>query len=98
MKEDKGNEMVVINSTDYEANMMEHFITTRCYKKLSKDPRERTIRDVTKIIKNSSLDEGIKKKLIPKNPITPRIYRLPKIHKKWSTIETNCEHYWVTNL
>ena len=59
MKEDKGNEMVVINSTDYEAKMVEHFTTTRCYKKLSKEPRARTIRDVTRIINKSSLHEGI---------------------------------------
>ena len=81
MKVEKGNAMVVMNTTDYEAKMMEHFTTTRCYKKLSKGPSTRITRYSTKTINDSLLDEGIKKKLIPKNPIIPRIYGIPKIHK-----------------
>ena len=49
--------------------------------KTNKGPSARIIRDVTKTINNSSLDEGKKKKLIPKNPIIPRIYGLLKIDK-----------------
>ena len=47
MKADKGNAMVVMNTIDYEAKMMEHFTKTRCYKKISKDPRERITRYIT---------------------------------------------------
>ena len=39
------------------------------------------IREVTKAIKNSSLDDETKKKLTPKNVIMPRIYDLPKTQK-----------------
>ena len=53
MKVEKGNAMVVMNTTDYEAKMMEHLTTMRCYKKLSKDPRSRITRDVTKTINDS---------------------------------------------
>ena len=59
MKENTANTMVVMNTTDYEANMMEHLTTIGCYKKLSKDPSARITRDVTRIINKSSLDEGI---------------------------------------
>jgi hypothetical protein len=31
---------------------------------------------------NASWDENVKNKLIPKDPIVPHIYRLPKIHKE----------------
>jgi hypothetical protein len=65
----------------YQAKMYEHLTTGGCYKKLEKDPSTKIIKDVANAIKRSNLDEGIKKKLIPKNPIIPRIYGLPKIHK-----------------
>ena len=61
--------------------MMTEHLESGCYKKVTKDPLKKVMRDVTKVIKNSSLDEETKKKLTPKNVIMPRIYGLPKIHK-----------------
>ena len=60
--------------------MTEH-LESGCYKKITKDPLKKVVRDVTLAIKKSSLDEETKKKLTPKNVIMPRIYGLPKIHK-----------------
>ena len=82
MKADKGNATVVMNTTDYEAKMVEHLTTTGCYKKLTKDPGKSICRTVTKAIKESNLDKEIKLKLYPKYCLVPRIYGLPKIHKQ----------------
>lgn len=43
---------------------------------------KKVVKDVTNVIKKSSLSDEIKKKIIPKNGIMPRIYGLPKIHKE----------------
>ena len=61
--------------------MLDHLSTSGSYRKLDKDPTRKIINKVTKTIKNSTLDENIKKKLIPKDALIPRIYGLPKIHK-----------------
>jgi len=81
MKDDKENSTVIMNTQGYQAKMYEHLTTKGCYKKLKKDPSTKIIKDVENVIKRSNLDEGIKKKLIPKKHIIPRIYGLPKIHK-----------------
>jgi hypothetical protein len=52
------------------------------YRKLNGDPTNRIMKEVSLAIKNSSLDMDIKEKLLPKNPIIPRIYGLPKVHKE----------------
>ena len=60
--------------------MIEH-LESGCYKKVTKDPLKKLVRDVTMAIKKSSLDKETKKRITPKNVIMPRIYGLPKIHK-----------------
>ena len=52
------------------------------YRKLIKDPGKAICRTITKAIKDSNLDEGIKRKLYPKDSLVPRIYGLLKIHKQ----------------
>ena len=42
---------------------------------------KKVVKDVTMEIKKSSLNEELKKKLMPKNTIMPHIYGSPKIHK-----------------
>ena len=51
--------------------MVEHVPTSRSYRKLDKDPTKKIINEVTKTIKNSTIDENIKKKLILKDAIIP---------------------------
>ena len=60
--------------------MLDH-LKCDSYRMIDNDPSEKVMKDVSKIIKNSSLDDSTKKKLIPRNDILPRIYGLPKIHK-----------------
>lgn len=50
-------------------------------KKLKDNPISQIIKEVKRAIKNSNLDEGLKKQLLPNNEITHRIYGAPKIHK-----------------
>ena len=80
LKADKGNATVILNANDYHTKMIEH-LSSGSYKKMDKDPSNRIIKALTKFIQDSSLDDNIKKKTIPKNPIIPRIYSLLKIHK-----------------
>jgi hypothetical protein len=62
--------------------MIEHLSQSGSYRKLPNNPIKKIIKDVKKSINDSKLDERTKKRLNPKNEITPRIYGLPKIHKK----------------
>jgi hypothetical protein len=62
--------------------MLEHIIESNSYKILTIDPSSKIIKKVTQAIKNSSLDNEVKDKLVPKDLIVPCIYGLPKIHKE----------------
>ena len=65
----------------YVKKMYEHLNLSWCYKKLKMNTLNKIMKDVYEAIKMSSLDDDIKKKLIPSFPLIPRIYGLPKIHK-----------------
>jgi hypothetical protein len=82
LKADKGGATIVMNRMDYNTKMREHLTTTGSYKKLENNPISKVIKEVKKAIKASNLDETMKKRLTPSCLITPRIYRLPKIHKE----------------
>ena len=81
LKADKGNVAVILDREDYDKKMLDHLSASGSYRRLDRDPTKKIIAEVTKTIKNSSLDENTKKKLIPKDTSVPRIYGLPKIHK-----------------
>ena len=80
LKADKGNATVILKTEDYQRKMIEH-LKSRCYRKITKHPLKKVVRDVTLAIKKSSLDEEMKKQLTPKNVIMPHIYGLSKIRK-----------------
>jgi hypothetical protein len=73
--------MVVMNEADYNIRMIEHLSQCGSYKKLPNNPIAKIMKEVKIAIKNSSLDNRIKKRLLPSSEITPTIYGLPKIHK-----------------
>ena len=52
------------------------------YRKMIKDPGKAICRTVTKAIKESNIEESIKRKLYPKDSLVPKIYGLPNIHKQ----------------
>jgi hypothetical protein len=81
LKVDKGNTIVVMKKEDYNQKMIEH-LASGGYRKVQRDPMNKFIRSVSLAIKNSSLDETLKKKLTPKkNSIMPCIYGLQKFIK-----------------
>ena len=57
-------------------------LNTSTYRKINHNPLNKIINLVKKLILSPSIDEAIKLFLLPKNTLTPRIYGLPKIHKK----------------
>ena len=69
---DKGNATIILDRIDYDRKILQDLSTSRSYRKLDKDPMKKIINEVTKTIKKSTLDENIKKKLIPKDAIIPR--------------------------
>jgi hypothetical protein len=81
LRVDKGGATVVMNQEDYNTRMIDHLSQCGSYKKLPSNPIAKVMKDVKIAIKNSNLDERIKKRLLLNSEITPRIYGLPKIHK-----------------
>jgi hypothetical protein len=70
-----------MNKEDYITKMKEH-LSCGSYIKIPKNPIKKIMKEVKIAINNSNLDERTKKRLLPTNEITPRIYGLPKIHKE----------------
>ncbi|KAG5339443.1 ALF aldolase, partial [Acromyrmex heyeri] len=68
---DKSNTTIVMNTSDYKKKM-KNLLLDKAYKKLDKDPIN-IIAQNTKIL--------VEKSNIPTNPLPPRLYRLPKVHK-----------------
>ena len=81
LKADKGNTIVIMNRIDYDIKMGEHLNNSGCNKIINKYTSEKIMRKVIKKIKESSLDDITKKKIIPNSSIIPRIYGAPQVHK-----------------
>jgi hypothetical protein len=77
-----GNAIVIMDTEEYHKKMMEHLTTIGSYKKFEKDPNNKIMREITKAIQISSLEDMIKEKITPKNLVILHIYGLPKIHKE----------------
>jgi len=70
-----------MNKEDYVSKMRDHLYNSGSYKKIKENPISKITKMVKKAIKDSSIDERMKKILSPINEIIPRIYGGPKIHK-----------------
>jgi len=62
--------------------MLDHLHNSGSYKKLPKNPLKKISRNVVLAIKSCKSVCDLHHKLIESNPLTPRIYGLPKIHKE----------------
>jgi len=82
LKADKGGATIIMNYEDYVSKMKDHLYNSGSYKKLEENPISKITRLVKKAIKDTNLDDKLKKRLTPDNEITPRIYGAPKVHKK----------------
>jgi len=82
LKADKGGAAVILNKVDYRSKMLDHLHNSGSYKKLPKNPLKKVAKNVALAIKSIGSISSLHHKLIERNPITPRIYGLPKIHKE----------------
>lgn len=61
LKDDKGNAPVIMNRTQYNKKMEEHLNQSDCYKVIDKDRSNKIPREVSKKIKESSLEKILKR-------------------------------------
>ena len=71
-----------MDRVDYCSKMLDHLHNSGSYKNLPKNHLNKVARNVALAIKSISSMSSLHQKLIESNPITPRIYGLPKIHKE----------------
>jgi hypothetical protein len=83
LKADKGNTVVIMNKSDY-FERMDKLIVEGPYVPVKKDPINKFIKAANTALKNcpNLINNGLCYKLKVSNPILPRIYGLPKIHKE----------------
>ena len=72
---------VILDEEAYHTKMIEH-LACGSYKLMEKDPSTKILREVTKEIKESALEDNVKKNVTPSNALMPCIYVSPKIHRK----------------
>ncbi|XP_053372926.1 uncharacterized protein LOC128546436 [Mercenaria mercenaria] len=83
-KSDKGSVIVVMNRTDYIAEVNRQLNNTAYYKKLDHNPVEQFSKDVTDVLDvicrnvNGDSNDTL---VVPSDARTPQFYILPKIHK-----------------
>jgi hypothetical protein len=61
LRADKGGATVVKNQVDYNTKMIDHLSQCGSYRKLSGNPITKIMKEVKRAIKNSNLDERLKK-------------------------------------
>jgi hypothetical protein len=76
---DKGNETVVLGTSDYKWKMAA-LLVDKAYKKL-KDPTESVERKSVLLLKKSPIGVEVCQQLCPQGSRPPRLYGLPKIYK-----------------
>ncbi|XP_072389651.1 uncharacterized protein [Diabrotica undecimpunctata] len=81
-KADKGNCVVILEQTQY-IEKVESFLSDNSFVVLEKNPLNTFINKTKAMVKlfNDTITKYNNRKLIVSNPITPRLYGLPKIHK-----------------
>ena len=74
------NTTIIMDEMYYHNKSMEH-LTCGIYRVITKDVGKKLMCVASMVIKCSSLDDSINKKVTPKNDIIPCIYGAPKTHK-----------------
>lgn len=82
LKADKGNKLVILDKTEY-FERVRSLITQGPYKQLNRNPLPKMIRETKDAIKSCPklITPSLKFRLNVSNPVVPRMYCLPKIHK-----------------
>lgn len=85
-KADKGNTTVILNETEYHLKANSMLSDSLTYRKLTTDPtskvQNKNNKLIQQLIKSNKLDPQLGKSLKCNNGIFPKMYFLPKIHKK----------------
>jgi len=93
VKADKGETIVVLNQADY-VNKVNDFLNCPNFQKIDRDPTNnynkilKTNLATCKTLFSSSYDN-----LLNMNPLAPRLYGLPKLHKPNVTIRPVVSHF-----
>ena len=66
---------------DYVSKMVDHISNSGSYVKFKKNPLKSISKGVALAIKSDLSLNPLSRKIIESNPLTPRIYGIPKIHK-----------------
>lgn len=87
VKADKGNTVVILDKNDYHSRVSE-LINTGPYVKIPKSPINQMVNLTKQTLKNcpNILDQKTRFSLVISNPIVPRLYCLPKIHKPGKSV------------
>ncbi|XP_072160566.1 uncharacterized protein [Bemisia tabaci] len=82
MKADKGNQVVVMNKNDY-VNRTQRMLDDGDFVQVIKDPTNDIAKKVSNALKAVTvMDDKTKARLKASNPVTPKLYTLPKTHKQ----------------
>ena len=83
---DKGKCLVVMDRSEYIRKMEEKLADEMTYKKIEKDPTYEIKEEISKKLKDmereGEINNGLYLRLLPKKTQIPRMYGLPKIHRK----------------
>lgn len=89
IKADKGNSVIIMDRQDYDHRMLDH-ISSGNYCKIKRNPLKKMEKSTKSVISNilntfRDIDGSVNKKLKwwlnVSNPVVPKLYGLPKIHK-----------------
>lgn len=82
VKADKGNQVVILDKTDYENRVLQ--LISECgYKKMKRNPLKTMVRECDTMrqkIRKVFCDRVCRNLIVP-NPVMPEMYALPKTHK-----------------
>lgn len=82
---DKGGSIVIMNTVQYEREILRQLADPSVYKCLETNPTSRVMNRIKQVVsqavQNNVTDTTTQTYLIADHPVTPIIYVLPKIHK-----------------
>jgi len=81
LRADKGGVVVILDKSDYVHKMVDHLFSSGSYIRLKKNPIMSISKEVASANKVDMSLNPLSLKLIERNPLTPKIYGLPKVHK-----------------
>ena len=91
---DKGVALVVMDRNDYIGKMKELLDDTNTYRPLNTDPtmkqKNKLINMLRKVKTEAKLEDTIYRRMYPTGACSPKLFWLPKIHKKNTPLRPIC--------